>query len=327
MPEIIPSKGRKPLSVSLSMDLGDYCKAYTARHEAPDVFEHEREGLLSQVQATAGRVHWNQIKAMLSEQCNLDDPIQNKLQVSLKAPAGAEPLNPLAIESLDDGFVELLKNSIDTKLEQYWDHGIGNQLLEMDIELTLVGTTIIVTISDNGDGFSGTYMDNFDPYIARKGYKFEVPSDLKKRRDPEFFLGGEGQGMPRLYNLIIDGEIFERIGVSKPMYSGTVGCTVIRIANSPLNGGAVITLASPVDPFALYQEEAVFTDSPHADTPDSAFSHGTEGGPAFFHQAPSLHPALLKLEIPKRKKKDVKTFTFGCVPNLNTLLQNPRNVL
>ena len=275
MPEITLAKGSAPLSVKLSLDLGAYCEAYqswcssqaeyttagldmiTRSPSSEDcmaafnkfVFQTERDGLMSEVTGANGAVHWKKIKALLNEQCKAYLSTQAQLSLSLTRPDEEEPTVPLAIECLDEGFVELLKNSIDAMLKQWQAHTAVNMLLEMDIVLTIEDEkTMVVTIIDNAGGFSDSYLGAFEPYIKTKAYKSEIGAD-EKQQFCGFLLGGEGKGMARICNYIKDGEILERLGISRPVYLVPQGSTDIFIANNHLKRGAQITLTSPLSPF------------------------------------------------------------------------------
>ena len=144
MAKIILVNGTAPISVKLRLDMQIYCAACKALvanraalkrtessfHDdftsdidlirvrfneveqdllvAEKVMKCERDALRAEITGIAGNLHWLNIKMMLSTQCNLENLLEKKLFFILRIPSTSKIIAPLAIECLDNSFVELL---------------------------------------------------------------------------------------------------------------------------------------------------------------------------------------------------------------------------
>ncbi len=320
--------GTVPLSVKLNLDMRAYCEAcklllesratlakadaaiYVATPEnmvalqseltaakesyrqVISAFYTERDEFTSELSGIWGAEYWAKIKKMLSLQCNPDHPKENELSLLLVRSESRHATAPLAVESLDNSFIELLKNSIDALLKQYLIHATADTMLEMDIVFTLKEENMAITITDNGGGFSDSYLERFASYIQTKAYKLKTWSD-EKQCARGCYLGGAGRGIPTLCNLILDGEILENRGVSGRRYQVPAGATAISIRNNPLKKGAEITLVSPLAPFVPHPGELKQVDGEKL---SSGALH--DGGGRFF---------LAQPPIAKKKKSILST--------------------
>jgi hypothetical protein len=334
MVDIILVKGISPLSVSLNLELRDYCEACKALldtraelanikhvmhtvepdripawqlklenarknyHLAEKAYQQERHEFELELMGLQGASHWGVIKKMLSEQCCLESPIEKELYAALTKAEAHEPTGPLAVESLDHSFVELLKNSIDAMRKQYLANVGDRTMLVMDVAFILEGVNIAVTITDNAGGFTDFYIKEFSANIQSKAYKYKTQVKEKRHYD-EFSLGGAGRGMNILCNFIIDGEQLLEPGVSRKYYYDTEGLTDMHIHN--YEKGAQIKLVSPITPFVLCREDSVSWIS-RENTPTSAFSFAREASPSFFG-------APLQLARPPSSKKKASKIT------------------
>ena len=337
MADIILVKGMSPLSVRLNVELRTYFEACRALLDSraqltrakdsplaaePDsasgcpsmlekarinhlsaekAYKHERHEFELELMGLQGSSHWGRIKEMLSEQCCLESPIENQLYISLIKRETQEPTLPLAVESLDYSFIELLKNSIDAKRKQYLGNVADTTMLEMDIAFILDGLNITVTISDNAGGFTDFYIKEFSENIQSKAYKYKTHFSEKRHYD-EFSLGGAGRGMNILCNFIMDGEQLMKPGLSRKDYSDTEGFTAIHIDNNTNTRGAKITLHSPITPFTPFVlcREDSFSGISRENTPTSASPLGREASPSFFATPLQLaEPSLWKKKITK----------------------------
>lgn len=272
----------RPLAVMLRLDLETYCKACKilwdtreastiAKLEIVEAHQQARTQLDLELSGIGGELHWLNIEKMLAEQCDRCDWSENQLFEFLDNKGDENP-QPLVLECLKECFVELLKNSVDSMLENYLMQKSAKTMLEMSIKLKLEDNNIAVIITDNAGGFTPLYLENSMDYIQSKAYQQAQPSS--KVGGSQYYFGGAGRGMSLLFNLLLEGDELKYPGRLRKRFDVVKGETFIHLQNSA--GGAKISLVSPLA----------------ACTP-----HVVELSPA------DGHPALqLKLPPPKKRR-------------------------
>ncbi|WP_133128068.1 ATP-binding protein [Legionella nagasakiensis] len=270
------------LAVKLTMDMKAYCEAakrlydsckaleelHASREAGADAAAHERVAQLTAAEAKEhfkrirepyieslrglqGELHWCEIKRLLSEQCNRDDPIENRLFSSLSSVICDAGTAPLALESLDNSFIELLKNSIDAIVLNYLKAEAmrtANTTLEMRVALRLVGETLSIVITDNAGGFPAAYLASFDTNVRSRRY--DKTSSREKRQYNDYCFGGAGRGLPILCDCVVHGGFSRGDEQFEKIHQVNERETAVAIRNTPDVKGAEITITTPVAPFA-----------------------------------------------------------------------------
>ena len=266
--------------VNLSVDLKTYCEAYavfsqckkdlgqllskrevgdrlvsdddirTATNKCTDTkneFSKLRSELEEYLSAFYGQWLWKESQKLLKSQCISDNPLTKALLSVLSITD--QKLSPLGIESLDENFVELLKNSIDAILINYLKSSVVI-VLQMEISISVVGSTIAITIRDNAGGFSESDLVHFSSPAWLEGHKIEPLNRCHKLVFSDYCFGGFGRGLARLAhylrgNLLVSGH------ECRSYYAVEKGSTSLSIGNSAVTGGAEITVKTPLEPFSL----------------------------------------------------------------------------
>ena len=290
MAGVILVNGAIPLSVRLNLDLLVYCEVCRSLLDSQDAltlsekaltsakqddrailrskltdaqrsyaralsdFHCERTSLSLVLTGVLGAEHWEQIKKMLASQCRRDIPLENELFHALTRIDRYTATPPLAVECLDNSFIELFKNSIDALLNRYLINQSGHTMLEMSILIAVEDNKLAINITDNGGGFSDSYLEDFADYLQTKAYKFKRLS-VEKEQHHLCYFGGEGRGIPILCALILDGELLDSPGVSRKCYQVPMGDTAIHLTNNSSIHGAQIRLVSPLSPFVASLDE------------------------------------------------------------------------
>jgi len=210
---------------------------------AKKIFKQERELLGSELFGIFGDRHWQKIKEALREQCELQNPAEQKLSVYLKS--GEAGNGPLALEALDVCFIELLKNSIDANLKAYLCGQSENTEVKIATRLEVENERLNITVKDNGSGFPASFLSNFESYIQTKAYKTKTASQDKSDA-AQFYLGGAGRGIPQLLCYLLDGELLNAPGKYDKIYEVDPHSTGIKINNGHGATGANISLCSPL---------------------------------------------------------------------------------
>lgn len=267
MPKFIIEPGENKLSVNLKIDLSDYCKACQELYENEQALllaenqavcskeietatitkhEQEKKTIAAELQGVAGALHGIEIKKMLSLQCDMDNPIENQLAKILTEDSN----NPLAIESLFNSFIELVKNSIDAMTKRQMTN-LGRKQptqLQMTVALTLYPNKVFITINDNAGGFSKDYLAYF--LSAMESHTHDENRLSEKIKYNKYYFGGAGLGLQQLWHLLIDGEIQANFaGRYIKKYIVHKDSTSMSIRNNENVGGAEITLSSPLTPY------------------------------------------------------------------------------
>ena len=278
MPKFVIAPGINKLSVTLQIDLSDYCKAcmrlQLAQRPADkqdevttksDIAEtshwKERDALAQSLHGLPGELHWMTIKNLLRMQCDRDSPIENQLATAL---SGTENTS-LVIQALNNSFVELLKNSIDAMTKRYLTFLDIEQSTQLQISVTLSllsSNKIYVLISDNAGGFPQDYLGYFTSTIEDNRYK-ENFLVSEKNRGNNYFFGGAGLGLQQLCRLLLDGEIqIDSAGQYINICIVPRDSTSIAIRNNADLGGAEIHLTSPLTAFHAIVEPQSTVASP-----------------------------------------------------------------
>jgi hypothetical protein len=260
---VVLSPGDKPLSVKLTLDLSIYCVACKALQKAefekspadiakimPSFIEHRKKLLTTFHFLTAG-FYWSDIKRKLSKQCEeSSNPPEKALAETLADVTNTKPA-PHAIVSLNNSFIELLKNSIDALIYQYLSSASDEMVLQMHIELEISGANLIIRLTDNAGGFPPEYISSFASDIARRAYK-HTPFTSDKMKASSYYLGGKGIALGQLYSMLLDGEVWNGSFLPHKFHSIAEGSTSISIANDPVRKGAQIVLMSPIAPLPRF---------------------------------------------------------------------------
>lgn len=249
-----------PFVVKLSLDLKRYCEAYIhhaaepANQELFTTFKQLRTLIGENLTGVGGALHWPAIKALWAKSAQERgfDFLNANYQESV----------PLAIETLDRFFIELLKNSIDAILKNYLDNQKSATRLEMSIELDLNDAEAIsVVIKDNSGGFPNHYIQNFPAYIANHHYKKSSLSGAdnantftsSKGNIEHYYFGGAGKGLAIILNLLLTGHLLEGPNQLKALYDVAENATAVSIENCTRGDkvvGAQLKFTSPVLPFS-----------------------------------------------------------------------------
>jgi len=220
-------KGMAPVSVELNLDLDLYCKLAKHLSDSPELrdqalpaeiadkfhlrepispflsyetaFQSVRQILKEQLSNLAGGIQWVEIENLLRIQCVeciqlTQDAYLHKLHEVLSLEN-----KPLAIEAMQNYFIELLKNSIDAILGNYFLGKSETTALKMNIAIKVVADEkILINVSDNAGGFSKEYLTHFSQQLpAKKKLWNSVESKNKK-----YFFGGYGYGLAQLYDFV-----------------------------------------------------------------------------------------------------------------------------
>lgn len=275
MISVILEHGETPLSVFLTLkDLSVYCSACSrikqtattlaeteniplsdaigrvASHD--ESYQTERTALLKEFSGLSGSLHWRNIKSMLAAQCARLDPTGGLSQrVSFTANMLWQG-EPLAVESLNNSFIELFKNAVDAVVNRYLSGIDDKTVLTMKVALDITEDNISVIVADDAGGFSLNNLINFEDSIKSGTYK-HAKQKSEKTKDSQFYFGGARLGLQWLTIFVLDGEVREESKdaqeSTRKQYSIPQGATSIRIGNNPSMGGAEIILTSPLVPF------------------------------------------------------------------------------
>lgn len=272
MPDIILNKGTGRLEATLSLDMGPYCEACKVlRQQRLALKSSEKNSeigvLLAEQVALAetnflrvsteyraltdrlhGVLYWPQIKDLISKQCNHDDSAEHRLFMALTKQDSSRVIEPLAMIALNDGFRELLKNSMDALLKRYLTSDDAGTMLTLSIAMALEESNLKISVTDNAGGFSETYLTEFPAMIASKAYKVITKHTDEKIDADGMYFGGQGRGMCILCNTLLDGEMLDNPGFSRARYLINPGDTSIHISNEASTNGAKIELLSPLVP-------------------------------------------------------------------------------
>ncbi len=252
--EIVLSNG-DPLSVNLSLDLGDYCIACRVLREDTATFEKEastskcspqldmlqakmnaskalyqseRLILVSLMKGYLGSQYWETIKKRLSQQCDKRCPIQEKLKAWILPLDSFEGELPLVIKGIDAGFTEILQNSIDAIVRQYLENAAGDGVLNMRFELASKDNAVILTILDNAGGFSDLQLEKFNESVCLKTYGFLDGSQYKESAI-NFYFGKQHLGLSQLCRFIKASSVVELKDL------GSSAVSSLQFDNEPLN--------------------------------------------------------------------------------------------
>lgn len=198
--EIFHIRSEKKFSVNLTVDLSSYLE------------DKERElSITKAVNSFAGEVVWKKIKETLAFDCSQDNAAEKKCYEYLTASVYMPPPpTPLVLESLNICFPEILKNSIDAKIEQIRNNKENvDPVLKLTVEMEINNDKNLIgfKIQDNAGGFSDSFL-NKQQGLAENNL-FNKGSD--KTQEQGKHLGGRGLGIKKLYNLMYrGGEVTER---------------------------------------------------------------------------------------------------------------------
>ena len=294
MPEIVVIPGSNVLSAKLTFDLGPYCQSCADLRKHRNVLHEavrsdrtptqikQAESSLAQAQAAhfeerqkiavqlnssdvrigQGFYLWPKIKRIIASQCDLSDPVQKELASQLENSAPSTPAFHGSI-CLEEGFIELFKNSVDAFIKQYMEHGSSTTILEANISFVINPNEIEIHYCDNAGGISLNVEQAFASNIANKEFR-QLTWESEKNQDPDdpkkyynsddhdrYYFGGAGMGMAVLANLLLDGNRFDERCTIKA-YEGTEGKTSLSMTNNQQNNGIQIIIASPIQPFNPY---------------------------------------------------------------------------
>lgn len=248
---IVIQDGGAPLSVDLHLDLTSYCTIAKLLYNrsvsdkdpiAPELaaalssiipdctlmsyettFERVYDMLADQVKAALGDSHWYTVKTLLLKQSEghyeKENPTVNTPFTILENP---DP--PLAIDAMDVYFVELIKNSMDAVIQNYFNgrDEVGLKLV-MNIKFHLTKDKIFIVISDNAGGFSSDFLES-----SPSGKGWINPKINAKK----YFFGGNELGHK---------------AIKKMLSNGAEGEMVIKNAGT----GAQIIISSLIEPLCL----------------------------------------------------------------------------
>lgn len=245
---------------------------YVAARISPIIqaeFDKQREEALQELRGLNGISHWLEVKKLLGTQCNKENPDEKSLALALENHFASDATVPLVIALLNDSFIELMKNSMDSVIKRYFADITRSTMLELVVVLKLNPQQDIleVTLTDNAGGFSGAYTKYFNNCVE-KGMPMQK-SCSEKQDYKKFCFGGEGQGLADLFNSLNAARRFDKGVLLEPQV-----ISPIQISNNPDTGGAQISIISPLtshleEVFSYEHTTAAF---PCADTS----SHGSE---------------------------------------------------
>lgn len=265
-------------AATVSLDLTSYCMAYTVLQECQHQLEqfkanqstdqeiHNAEEELKAAKNALylqhneyievlsnlnGDMHWLKIKELWSTQCDLSNESEQALHLFLSQTVKNTSI-PLVLECLDIRFIELLKNSIDAMLINYFQGKSTHTLLKMKIALVLESDMISAIITDNCGGFPEGYLSHFSSIM----HSYNSSERTSKNGCEKYCFGGNGLGLFTLASFILQGKLTGS-GEEKPLYSIPEGSTVFQISNDTEINGAKITLKTPIAPFPPVSEVAV----------------------------------------------------------------------
>jgi len=308
MTNILLVDGALPLSVKLSIDLEAYCKAC----------ETLRDLRLTNAASDEAFSTQQSLKMALNEDIGLSGfnsgllwfSIKNKMKQQFQRhhenPMIKEEIKtifnhqypPLAIGTLDKYFIELLKNSMDAIIDQYLKDARKKPLLEMEIVWTIEKGNLNITLTDNGEGFTESYLHDFNEKILTETYKLPASPSLSKKHD--YYFGGRGLGLSMTCDYILDGAV--RKGECPPVseYNVTKGSTSICLLNDPSSHGAKIILSSPLNPFPIPMQINGDSETATKLEPDKAIGLLL---PVFFFNKKG-RPSLVKRDSPDTTQTD-----------------------
>lgn len=259
MTDILLIDGALPLSVKLSIDLEAYCKSCKAlrdlrlNHAPSDEAFSTHQLLKMALNEDIGLSGFNSGLQWLSIKSKMKQQFQRQHENPMVKEDIKQIFNnqspPLAIETLDKYFIELLKNSMDAIIHQYLKDASKSPLLEMDIVWTVEKGNLSITLTDNGEGFPESYLIEFNKKILTEKYKLPPGPSLSQKHN--YYFGGQGLGLSMTCDYILDGAV--RKGACPPVHEYTVkkSSTSIYLLNDPLSHGAKIILTSPLKPFPI----------------------------------------------------------------------------
>lgn len=296
--------GLANFSVDLKLDLGLYCKIAKPLYrglalpnqalpaeiaealstkEPVDLLSYEagfqivRQTLEDQLYELAGATQWADIEQLLIAQCESTPPLDKDSSSAEKLrKALSMETRPLAIQGMRNYFIELLKNSMDALVENYFIGKHESTALQMNVAVQILDEKIVVNVSDNAGGFSAEYKEHFSQQLL--GEKKLWSS--RKHKDKKYFFGGYGFGLSLL------NEFVSRAADD----GGSINKEAMLLENSDI--GAEIIITSLLEPFTpstdpLTNKRKQSSDlEQHNGGPQHLFFLRTELLP--LHQAPLL---------------------------------------
>ncbi len=164
-----------------------------------EAFQRERDEASDSLCGAAGATHWLDIKRDLNALCNTANSSEQFLSMALIK----EDTGTLVIQSLNNSFIELLKNSMDAMINRYLNGLSVNTTLEVCVSIPgpIIVDSLSVVISDNAGGFPTDYLDKFDEFKVTKKYAEYREKDKHASEkgnynpDSKYYFGGSGSGM------------------------------------------------------------------------------------------------------------------------------------
>jgi hypothetical protein len=142
-----------------------------------------------------------------------------------------------------DSLVEIIKNTMDEALLGHYENGLEAKLnLTINFDISSP-ENIILTLTDNGRGFSDPFLRQVSTPIKMTEYLDQVGSQKKNRKDDIFMpplFGGAGKGLRILMALILEGKNFMRARLRVAKYQKPEVST-IHLGHAPM-GGALIQI-------------------------------------------------------------------------------------
>lgn len=150
-------------------------------------------------------------------------------------------------------FVEIVKNSCDEQIMHQLKHPSENDLrarISLNIDTSIAGQ-ISMTVTDHGQGFSQSFLNQVSSRELREEYMLTCGSE--KQISPLLF-GGRGRGLRNLIANVEHGAELEQTGVLKRKYDKDDFIPLdssLTLANKKDSNGINITITMPASPIQL----------------------------------------------------------------------------
>lgn len=213
--------------------------------------QKEKNVLSALVSRLAGEMHGATLIELLKSRLAIGNCAERALAVQLEFPD-----KPLIFECLESDFVELLKNSMDAIIDKAIESGLRQDMhLMMHLHLEVLSNDlVIVSIRDNGAGFSSQYLEQFSSYIEEKKYLNSVYTTHKN--NSSFYFGGRGRGIAGICGKLLDGVAIKSNRNVKVYHSDS--CTKSNIWIKNVDGGAELVLICSATPPKKHQDFLFF---------------------------------------------------------------------
>ena len=192
MPIEVPSDAHNPYftltanhvkQATLTVDLASYVEAHREHGRQSPEYQTIRNDLVNYTSVLLAGGLWMSIREALTE--GLEEDEKNAIE------------NTPANKMLENNFTEILKNSIDVALDDYYESGKeAHVTLGIDIDNTTSPDLTAISITDSGSGFPKAFRDKVETLEGRTRYMQEEEGSKKRARpDRAEYFGGRGLGL------------------------------------------------------------------------------------------------------------------------------------